>query len=231
MKRFTLGLAATLALALPAAVQAAPTVQVNFSGSPTAIPGNNDFQGKLATLGLTNYVALGASLILSEEASIKFEFLGSESGYSDTFSVAGGGISYTETSEIEDHFGFGPPTPGSLPTTSPINLGSLTFSAGSLKNILLYTSNYGDPATVGDPGFGIFLEDGQQSGSNVTTFYLGYDDYVRNTDDNHDDFIIRATVSPVPEPATWAMLLFGFGVAGMAMRSRSRRVNTRVSFV
>ncbi len=39
-------------------------------------------------------------------------------------------------------------------------------------------------------------------------------------------FVIRTvTVTPpaVPEPATWAMMLFGFGVIGRALRARGRR--------
>lgn len=38
-------------------------------------------------------------------------------------------------------------------------------------------------------------------------------------------------IASVPEPTTWAMLLLGFGIAGMSMRARSRRVTTKVSFV
>ncbi|MBS0504031.1 MAG: PEP-CTERM sorting domain-containing protein [Proteobacteria bacterium] len=53
--------------------------------------------------------------------------------------------------------------------------------------------------------------DGQPGGSNTPVFTLG-----------------NVTVpSAVPEPATWAMMLGGFGVAGMALRRRERA--TRVS--
>ena len=38
-----------------------------------------------------------------------------------------------------------------------------------------------------------------------------------------------ATVAAVPEPATWAMMLVGFGAIGGAMRRKSK-VNTAVSF-
>jgi hypothetical protein len=34
----------------------------------------------------------------------------------------------------------------------------------------------------------------------------------------------------VPEPGTWALMLVGFGAVGTAMRSRSRRRSTKVSF-
>ncbi|MEP6785599.1 MAG: DUF1194 domain-containing protein [Sphingomonadales bacterium] len=42
--------------------------------------------------------------------------------------------------------------------------------------------------------------------------------------------IIRETTGAVPEPATWAMMLAGFGIVGSAMRRR-RRYNMNVSFI
>jgi hypothetical protein len=39
------------------------------------------------------------------------------------------------------------------------------------------------------------------------------------------------SISSVPEPTTWAMLLLGFGIAGMSLRARSRRAGTKLSFV
>lgn len=44
----------------------------------------------------------------------------------------------------------------------------------------------------------------------------------------HADFIRRSLVSAVPEPATWAMMILGFGMVGSAARRRRTRVN--VSF-
>jgi len=38
-----------------------------------------------------------------------------------------------------------------------------------------------------------------------------------------------APVAAIPEPATWAMMIMGFGVVGSAMR-RSRKVSTRIRF-
>lgn len=43
-----------------------------------------------------------------------------------------------------------------------------------------------------------------------------------------DDAIVRLTVSAVPEPAAWTMLLLGIGALGSALRGR--RVAMRVSF-
>lgn len=211
MKKMFLA-AAAMVMSLPGVAQAAATVTVNFSGT-TAVPANNDFQSTLSGLGFDFYSSLGASLIANGPVSLTFEFLGSESGYSDTFSTASG-LTYTETSSIENHF------------AAPILIGSTYFAGGDLKNFLNFTTTGigGANATVGDDGFGIFLSNGATSGFSTNVFYLGYDDQITRRDDNHDDFIVKVTVnSPVPEPSTWAMLLFGFGVVGFALRRRIAR--------
>lgn len=207
MRRFTLA-AAALALALPVAAQAAPFITVNFtSDAPIPGPAANEFSNQLMALGYDRYTTTNASLILSEAASIEFFFLGSESGFSDSFSA--GGVSHTETSSFEDHF------------ATPISIGWHNFNVGgSLANLLKFTSNHGAAATVGDDGFGIYLKANQTSGMNYTTLYFGYDDQVGQQDDNHDDFLIMAQVSPVPEPGTWAMLISGFLLVGSLLRRR-----------
>jgi hypothetical protein len=202
--------AAAMALSLPGAAQAAANVTINFTNT-TAIPASNDFQSLLNGLGLTDYTTTGASLFLNGPASLTFEFLGSESGYDDTFSTAGG-LTLTETSWLENHF------------AAPILIGTEYFAGGDLTNLLNFTSNLGIGATVGEDGFGIFLGPRAVSGATYNTFYLGFDDEITRQDDNHDDFIVKVTVnSPVPEPSTWAMLLFGFGVVGFALRRRLAR--------
>lgn len=206
--------AAAMALSLPGAAQAAANVTINFSGT-NAIPASNDFQSQLSGLGLTQYATVGASLFLNGPASLVFEFLGSESGYSDTFSTVGG-TTLTENTWLENHF------------AAPILIGTEFFAGGDLTKLLNFTSNGGIAATVGDDGFGVFLGPRAVSGGTYNTFYIGYDDEITRQDDNHDDFIVRVTVnSPVPEPSTWAMLLFGFGIVGFALR---RRLSRTMSF-
>lgn len=41
---------------------------------------------------------------------------------------------------------------------------------------------------------------------------------------------IPTPTTPIPEPATWAMMLLGFGLVGGAMRSAKRRQNLSVSY-
>lgn len=204
MRKLMIAAAAGAAsLALPTAAQAQSVTVV--PGATAAIPLNNDFFAQLTGLGLADYTTTGALLTLSGPAIITFEFLGSESGFSDTFSVPTAALSYTEMTSYVDNFG------------SPVLIGSAGFVGGSLAGLLNFTSSGGAPATAGTDGFGIFLPAGYAGGA-LTTFYLGYDDQITGPDDNHDDMIIRATVSPVPEPGTWAMMLFGFGMIGFAVR-------------
>ena len=209
MKKVLLA-AAAMALSLPVTAQAAANVTINF-GSSAGIPSDNDFQSALNGLGLFSFASSGASLILNGPASLVFEFLGSESGYNDTFSTSGG-LSFTESTPFQNNF------------AAPILIGSQYFAGGNLTGLLNFTSNVGVPATVGQGGFGIFLPRGATTGDTFTTFYIGYDDLDR-VDDNHDDFLVKVTVnSPVPEPSTWAMLLFGFGIVGFALRRRMSRI-------
>jgi hypothetical protein len=201
-----LGLAAALY-----AAEANASVTINFSGT-TAIPSNNDFNTQLNGLGLTRYATTGASLVLDANSIITFQLLGSESGFNDTYStISAPNLSYTEYTTFLNDF------------STPISIGSAAFNAGSLAGLLNFSSNGGRSVTVGQDGFGIFLGRGQTSGQSVSTFYIGYDDQASNQDNDYDDMIIRATVrSAVPEPATWAMMLIGFGAIGLTLRRKPR---------
>jgi PEP-CTERM motif len=216
MKKLLTALAGVAALAL--ATPATAGVTITFTGT-SPVPGNNDFNADLASAGLTQFTTTGATITLSEDAQILFEFLGSESGFSDTFSTAGATpVSLTETSSPpgENHF------------AAPIVIGADSFLAGSLASLLNFSSSGpGADATVGDDGFGIFLGPNAVSGLSTNVFYLGYDDQINMQDDNHDDFIVRATV--LPEPGTWAMMLLGFGAAGFAMRRHRKPALAQVA--
>lgn len=204
MRKFVLGMVGAAALAVSSTADA--SVIITFGGADP-ISGNNNFIGDLNGLGLTQYTTTGATLTLDEASLLTFEVLGSESGYNDTFTA--GTLSVTEYTSLVNLF------------ATPYLLGAENFGAGSLAGILNFSSSQGVDATVGDDGFGIFLGDNAYSGMLSNVFYIGYDDQVTGQDDNHDDLILRVTVSPaIPEPATWAMMLLGFGAVGFAMRRR-----------
>lgn len=203
------------AAAFIAATPAAATVQVNFTSSGDIANNNNFKSPELSGLGLDDITTSVTSLVLNEDSFIQFEFLGSESGFSDNFSV-GANLLYQENSTgIINQFG------------APVMLGGeIFYLAGNITDLLFGSTNGGTSAMVGQSGFGVLLADGTQSGSSTNVFYLAYDDQITGPDDdNHDDIIIRATVrSAVPEPGTWAMMLLGFGTVGFAMRKRARGV-------
>jgi hypothetical protein len=214
MKTQLAALAYTAALALPTSAQAAAIIDF---GTTSEISDNNDFKTLLNALGLTRYATLGSSIALDAGTTIQFQFLGTESGYDDTFFTGTTpALSYTETTAFENSF------------LTPILLGTAVFDAGTLVDLLNFSSSGGGSATIGQDGFGIFLAPDQLSGTLVDTFYFGYDDQVTGQDDDHDDLLIRATLlSPtpnlaLPESASWAMLLTGFGLAGAAMRRRKQ---------
>ena len=199
--------AAMAAMSLPLAVQAAPTVTVNFPSTLVMPPAPlNDFFAELTAAGYTRYASTNATLVLSEAATITFYFMGSESGFSDTFTA--GTVSLTETTSFVNNF------------LTPVLIGSQNYSAGSLAGLLRFTSSGGVTANIGHDGFGIFLKANQTTGQGFTELYFGYDDQINNADDNHDDFIVRAVITAVPEPGTWAMLLSGFALVGSLLRRR-----------
>src|ERR1043166_6397361 len=160
-KPMLLALAANLVLSAPAYA----ALTVNY-GSATAIDGTDighDFKPQLSALGLTQLASTGASLLLDSSTVITFEVMGSVSGFDETFSATSSpNLSYSEHSLYQDNL------------NNPIPIRSGAFSAGDLRGKLNFTGYV--PATVGDENFGIFLKDGEISGSNISTFYIGYDD-------------------------------------------------------
>lgn len=216
MKTVLAAIAAFSSLTISVSADAAAII--NFDDK-TAISGSNDFKSQLAGLGLTKYDTTGASIFLTENSLITFHLLGSESGFNDSFfTLSAPNLMKGESSPFQNNFG------------SPILIGSANFNAGSLTGLLNFSSIGGKPATIGQDGFAIFLGNTQKSGSALSTFYFGYDDQVTKADNDYDDMIIRATVtSAVPEPATWATLLLGFGAIGGVMRAKRRKPKVAVS--
>ena len=197
---------ASIAIANPASA----AVIIGFD-NPSTIPVGNDFTAELNDLRLTQIATSGISLVLDEASTITFDILGSESGFNDTFTAAG--LTFTEFTSLLNSF------------ASPILLGSADFPAGALGGT--FSSSGGRTATLGENGLALFLGPDAVSGDLSSVLYLGFDDQNDNQDGDFDDLIVRATVTPavaVPEPATWALALLGFGAAGFAIRRKRRHV-------
>lgn len=189
--------------ALVAAPVSAAQFIVNFDET-TAVSSKNDFRKQLKAIGLEKYANFGATLSISAPGVITFHRVASESGFTNRFT--GGGVTALETNGNQ--------------FAAPILLGSDTFLQGSLQGKLFFTTNgNGDVSQIGSEGFGIFLPKNASGQYRSSTLYFGFDDLVKNDDDNHDDFIVKATiVGGIPEPTTWAMMILGFGLVGFAAR-------------
>ena len=99
MRKQLAALAALSALALPASAQASAIITF-VDPDPVAIPDNNMFQSELNGLGLWTFASELATITLDADHVVRFEFLGSESGFNDTFCVAVvPGLSNTESSQ------------------------------------------------------------------------------------------------------------------------------------
>lgn len=205
MKNAFLAMAAAALIASPAA---AVQFTVNVASPVDAVPSNNDFRSQLSAAGLDFYTALGAGVGLTGPARLTFAFMGSESGFSDSFSARGGAVSVSENT--------------SFTSWAARPIGRLTYGGGAITDWLFDSSGGAQDAGIGTREFGIFVPRAFQNGGNWLTnvLYLGFDDQISNIDDNHDDMIIRITATAVPEPASWAMMILGFGMVGTMLKRR-----------
>jgi hypothetical protein len=196
MKRSGLFGAAAAAFIIGASAASAATVMIEGDDS-LGTPSFNDFTGTILS-GLT-YITNITALDLSGLSRVTFTEVAAESGYNNGLEVSGLG-SMSETNDVIDG-----------------EVLSGNFS-GSLMSVLKFFSNVGPSVTPGDEGFSVFASGG--SGGSFSSFFIAYDD--RNqVDDNHDDYIVRVDVSPVPLPAAGWMLIAGLvGIAAIKRRKK-----------
>lgn len=209
---FVLPLAIAAAIAAPA--MAAPSFTVNYTGSaPVPVPAN-DFATQLAALPtpLTSLTTNG-TISVSGKSKVTYYYLASESGHVDGFEDANGSFAnYSETNATD----FG----------NAKLIGTAIYSGAGALLAKFTDPGASDTAIPGQAGFGIFLPARATSPYTATSVWFGYDDLITNRDDNHDDFIVRADISAVPEPAMWALMVTGFGLVGVAARRRAANVVT-----
>jgi hypothetical protein len=167
----------------------------------------------------------GATVGLSEPGFITLEYIGKEALYADNiFRWNGMNIFTTGPSSplIVGQTAATPFPPVSLATyvvPGIVSAGTLPFSffiTEASKNVPNDSSNLDiglwplPPSTTGNPlNFG-------------NSIYLMLDDE-NVVDSDHDDMIVRMSVSAVPEPGTLVLAVFGAGGAAIAARWRRNR--------
>jgi len=190
-------LAAATAAAFALTPISASAVTASLGGTSTTVPdfgdeaGENDFIDSLtaAFSGGTLGFVTGGTISLSAPGKLIFTEVAAESGFGNDFFV--GTQEMTETNNTNP-FGTGE----NFLTFSGGETFTTAFGAGAVSGPT-FTNNE-SPATVatlGDTEFGIFFD------STLTehkTFFLAFDDNGAGPDDNHDDYIVRVEVVPVP---------------------------------
>lgn len=216
MKRFVIGLLAAFALSSAATVNAASVV--TYNSNPTG-----GFQYGTGN----NYTPANATVLTNDNNELAVRF--HQTGIAAPASTDGVYAFALGTSPISYDFSIG-------------NVLANTEFDFSNANILLtslltgQTVNY-NPLFVGNDNTTTATGDIQNSARLNFGFLFGNNFNANQNNTYRIDLsaggstvtsfaqIGEGAVAPVPEPATWAMMLLGFGVIGFSMRGRRRRNN------
>lgn len=122
--------------------------------------------------------------------------------------------------------------PATLSFTAPLEYLSFLWGSPDTYNVLTLTTNLGTyaysaqslgfPVTNGDQGFSQYVQFAASAGESITGVSF------TNSPATDAFEVANFRVTAVPEPATWGMMLLGFGMVGAA--SRYRRRSTRATF-
>jgi hypothetical protein len=145
-------------------------------------------------------------------------------------------INYTVQPGINYAFlaGDGFPNDGSTGNSDPIYNLELTFDNGAVLTGA-YTPGSpnaflgGTPVTVGNLTYTLTEFSFTRSLADTVGQYSANPNS-GNPNDYSGNFRFSQTVSAVPEPATWGMMIAGFGMIGFGLRRRRSTVTTKVSF-
>lgn len=118
-----------------------------------------------------------------------------------------------------------------LTFTAPVSYLSFLWGSPDLYNALSITTNLGATVNFNAGGMGFPVTNGDQTFSQYVQF-SGTGGHLISTVAFTNSPVINAfetanfaVTAGVPEPATWAMMLMGFGAMGVAMRRRRKSVN------
>lgn len=179
-------------------------------------------------VGLAVLASLGSVAVVATPASAALVLVSSGANYTSSptsFTFGDSSFTFSATGDIFNPTAVSTGGTGQVntvfgnPTSNFINRGTVTFNAS--QQYAAFATPTAIPFSNGDNFIGLRAT----SGANV---FFGYA-FTTNTVLNGAVFnnvpgqsiTASATLpSAVPEPATWAMMLFGFGAAGIALRRR-----------
>jgi hypothetical protein len=115
--------------------------------------------------------------------------------------------------------------PATLTFTQPLGYLSFLWGSPDTYNVLTLTTN-AQTYTFTAASLNFAVRNGDQSFSQYVQFAATAGESIRSVTFNNipavDAFEVANFTAVVPEPATWAMMLVGFGMVGAATRYRRR---------
>jgi hypothetical protein len=149
---------------------------------------------------------LFATVWVSGPATVTYEYMGSESGYNTSLFAT----FFSGTGTVIE-------SAGSRAVGTVNTGGILDFSFWDGVGSRIHNSLGAGFTGTSNPSFLILGSGATRSGA--TSYLLGYNDSFRG-DADFDDLVVRVSVSPIPEPSTYALMLAGLAAVGFVARRR-----------
>lgn len=209
LRRIGFAVAAVMVLMGPAKASIVSVIGGTTGSLPAdGTPAQNEVIGSV-------FGYFGAQLSANGPVKVEYAYLGNEAGNINTFFVLGNLTFSTASSQYED----------AASANQPL-AGLLNFAFGANQNTPSVTNGSNSSGANGVPAFFIsfYGKDNKLGALSGTSGVIAFDDGGgRQADGDYDDLVVRFTVTAVPEPTTWAMMLLGFaGIGLLAYRRKSK---------
>lgn len=183
-------------------------------------------------IGKLNGLASPASILTFDEVVLADNAL-------VTNQYAGFGVTFTPAMRYSPQTGFPNIQGKTLGNFSPQVLGPITLNFTTAQTGVAFAMVSNNTSYLFEALLGGNVADSFSATVGTSAFnYYGFKnanfDAIRVTSRSNDSFLIDnlqlgTTTTPVPEPATWAMMIVGFGFIGGALR-QARKANVKFRF-
>ncbi|MES2663031.1 MAG: hypothetical protein V4629_06985 [Pseudomonadota bacterium] len=203
-KLATLTATASLATTLLFSAGAAQAIGLSVMGGSAMTFGG--YNGQPATSTGVYTSGLSGSLLANTAGTVKFTYLGNESGFNNSFSFLG--TSLSETNTVGQSTASVAVNSGLLDFSFTDSTGASTGNSTPNTPVLGFAILNGNLTPVSGPDYGPF------------DYVLGFNDS-SNGDADYDDFVVGVNftpLSPVPLPASLPLLALALGFFTFARR-------------